>query len=151
MPKVSKFEEVDNMLNTVAAAGVEKTTPAEQAVKSERPVPTAQPVENRPSTTRTSGNVDAITQRLYKHYKSEERVEIMIAPMYAPYFGNKMTVSINGISIIVPCDGKKVSVPSTFAAEINRRIYEVNRRVEREKGMADKAVYEDSPGEARLF
>ena len=149
MPKMSKFEEVDNMLNT-AAAGIEKTMPAEQAVKPERPA-TETAVENRPSTSRVTGNVDLMTQRLYEHYKSEERVEIMIAPMYAPYFGNKMTVSINGISIVVPCDGKKVSVPATFASEINRRIYEVNRRVEREKGMAEKAVYEDSPGEARLF
>lgn len=146
MPKMSKFEEVDNMLNT-AAAGIEKTMPAEQAVKPA----TEKTVENKSTTSRSTGNVDLMTQRLYEHYKSEERVEIMIAPMYAPYFGNKMTVSINGISIVVPCDGKKVSVPATFASEINRRIYEINRRVEREKGMAEKAVYEDSPGEARLF
>ena len=38
-------------------------------------------------------------KRLAQEYKDQERVEVIISPMYRPHFGNKMPVIINGIPI----------------------------------------------------
>lgn len=91
------------------------------------------------------------TKKMYNTYKSENKKEITIAPMYAAYFGNIMTVMINGISIRVPCNGKRVTVPETFAAEIERRLNAINTQLNREKVCADTAFLEQSPGALELI
>ena len=91
------------------------------------------------------------TKKMYDTYKSENKKEITIAPMYAAYFGNVMTVMINGISIRVPCNGKRISVPETFAAEIERRLNAINTQLSREKACADNAFLEQSPGALELI
>ena len=91
------------------------------------------------------------TKKMYNTYKSENKKEITIAPMYAVYFGNIMTVMINGISVRVPCNGKRVTVPETFAAEIERRLNAINTQLNREKACADTAFLEQSPGALELI
>lgn len=85
---------------------------------------------------------------LVHQYTSEERVDVSIAPMYANEFGNVLRVSVNCISVTVPCNGKHYKVPATFATEINRRITAVNMRLEREKNI--QPVLETTPGEIPL-
>lgn len=89
-------------------------------------------------------------KNLVTTYSTEERVDVSIAPMYAAEFGNKMRVSVNCISVTIPCDGRHYKVPVTFATEINRRISAVNRRLAREKRAVDP-VYETSPGEISII
>lgn len=56
-----------------------------------------------------------------KKIKKAKLVEVSLAPMYAPYFGDIMTVSINGVSIYFPCNGRRYKVPEPFAALIHER------------------------------
>lgn len=65
--------------------------------------------------------------------RSEKKVPISVAPQYAAEFSNNMRVTINGISIFIPIDGKQYMVPETFAAEIQRRVYKVNQKLNRFK------------------
>lgn len=92
-----------------------------------------------------------LTKSIYEHYKSEKKESISIAPLYAPYFGNTMIVTINGISIAVPCNGHNIEVPKTFAAEIRRRMIMIDTKIQRERGLKEQSIYEVSPGETKLF
>ena len=136
--EVTPYENFEND-NEVVNKNVKKQVKSNKvvdSVKSESPLP---------------GGLDSDTKRLYHIYKNEERVEVAIAPMYAPYFGQIQTITINGISIKVPCNGSKIAVPKTFAAEIERRMANVNNRIKREQAMSKNAIFESSPGEAVLF
>lgn len=81
-----------------------------------------------------------------QYYKKQKRVEIYIPPMYAPYFGRVMTVSINGIDISVPCNGKRVKVPRIFADEIQSRMNAINKKRRIQTQLNEKNVFESSPG-----
>lgn len=92
-------------------------------------------------------------KELIKYYKSEKQVVTYISPMYRPYFGNVMTVTINGISIRFPVDGSKQEIPATFADEIERRRQNIDNILKKQKRMAAVKENEDkgSIGELSLF
>lgn len=95
---------------------------------------------------------DYARKALVDVYKAEPKVSVMIAPMYAPYFGRIMHVKINGISIAVPCNGKPYSIPETFAAEVARRLNAINEQQQQQKRYSDVAAnVERAPGELSLF
>lgn len=87
--------------------------------------------------------------------RNEEKVPVSVAPQYASEFSNNMRVTINGISVFIPIDGKTYMVPETFAAEIQRRVYNVNRKLNRFKrkgNTANNVIFEEkSIGEIKLF
>lgn len=84
-------------------------------------------------------------------YAKEKRVPISIPPMYAPYFGNNLRVSINCVSIVVPCNGKTVKVPVTFAREIKGRLAAKDKMLRMQRGLKDTTgIYERSPGDIPL-
>lgn len=88
--------------------------------------------------------------------RSEKKVPVSVAPQYAAEFSNNMRVTINGISIFIPIDGKMYLVPETFAAEIQRRVYKVNQKLNRFKrkgnGVSNDVIFEEkSIGEIKLF
>ena len=91
-------------------------------------------------------------KELTKEYTSEEKVPMYLSPMYRPYFGNVMRVSINGISIYFKVDGSTQLVPKTFADEIaSRRMY-VDAIVNKQRRMADiPNNAEKGVGELKLF
>ena len=95
---------------------------------------------------------DAARKKLAYEYSKEPKVSVMVAPMYAAYFGKVMHVMINGISIAVPCNGMPYSVPKTFAEEIHRRLRAVNEAELKSKRFADVASnVERAPGELALY
>lgn len=87
--------------------------------------------------------------------RKEEKVAVSVAPQYAAEFSNNMRVVINGVSIFIPIDGREYMVPATFAAEIKRRIFKVNQKLNRlrRKGTSEKfnLIEEKSIGEVKLF
>lgn len=113
------------------------------------------PTTSNKTKAKTEANITADyaseTKRMYETYKAEKKREITIAPMYAAYFGNIMTVMINGISVRVPCNGKHVSIPETFADEVERRMAVINEQINREKACADTAIFEQSPGALEII
>ena len=95
---------------------------------------------------------DQARKALVNVYKVEPKISVMVAPMYADYFGKVMHVMINGISIAVPCNGKPYDIPETFAAEVFRRLRAINEQQQRQKRYSDVASnVESSPGELALF
>lgn len=95
---------------------------------------------------------EALRKSLLKEYKEEELVPMYLSPMYKPYFGNVMQVSINGISIFFKIDGSTQTVPKTFADEITARRMAVDAIENKKRKMADiPSNVEGSPGELSLF
>ena len=95
---------------------------------------------------------EARKKELTKEYQAEPRVPMYLSPMYKPYFGNVMRVSINGISIWFKVDGSTQLIPKTFADEIaSRRMY-VDAIVNKQRRMADiPNNAEKGVGELKLF
>lgn len=85
-------------------------------------------------------------------YKNEETMPVNISPMYAKYFGNTMTVAINGITIAIPCNGKTYKVPKTHAIEALSRVRKVDASITRKQRMQDIVNnLETTPGELRFY
>lgn len=95
---------------------------------------------------------DHARKALAERYKREPKRSVMVAPMYAPYFGKVMHIMINGISIAVPCDGRPYDIPETFAGEVFRRINAINDQQSKAKRYSDVSTnIEGAPGELALF
>ena len=96
--------------------------------------------------------VEMRRRSLLKTYKEEDKLSVTISPLYKPYFGASMTVSINGISIIIPCDGKTYPINKTHAIEALGRIAKANLMIDRGKVLKDvSSNVESSPGEIKFF
>lgn len=88
---------------------------------------------------------------LANRYRNEEKVPMAVSPLYRPYFGNVMKVSINGISIYMPIDNTTHNIPKTFADEIHSRIKAVDAIMKKQDKMADiSRNLETAPGELPL-
>ena len=89
---------------------------------------------------------------LAKTFKAQNKVPVQISPLYRPYFGRVMTVTLNGISVAVPCDGKTYEVPASFAEEIQVRIFRQDQLIQKKNRLGDvQRNFEASPGELNLF
>ena len=87
-----------------------------------------------------------------KSMREQETVSISISPLYRPYFGRTMAVTINGASVYIPCDGKTYKVPKMFADEIKVRISNQDELFAKKRKLSDIASnFESSPGELRIF
>ena len=96
--------------------------------------------------------VEMKRRSLLKTYKEEDKISVSISPLYKPYFGASMTVSVNGISVVVPCDGKNRKIPKTHAIEALGKVAKVNLMIERGKKMRDvSSNIESTPGEIKFF
>lgn len=97
-------------------------------------------------------NAEARKKQLLQHYRNQEKVPMYLSPMYRPYFGNVMRVSLNGISIFFKVDGSVQKVPKDFADEITARRIAIDAILTKQSKMADITKnYESSPGELDLI
>ena len=96
--------------------------------------------------------LDKRQKGLVQTYATEEKVPVRVAPSYARYFGRVMRVSINGISVAVRCDGQTVMLPKTYAAEVLRRMSEMDKYELRLSKMSNVTKnFEASPGQLNFF
>ena len=99
-----------------------------------------------------SRKLDIAQKNLVNVYRNEPKVPVRVAPAYAKYFGRVMRVVINGIVISVRCDGQSVELPESFAAEVMRRMSEMDRYELRRQKMANvEKNIETSPGQINFF
>ena len=89
-------------------------------------------------------------QELFQIYKNAKKVPIQISPFYAPYFSKNQPLSINGIAIYVPCDGKTYHVPKPFADLAMRRIQRIDALIQKQGAMSS-FIEERYAGEAELI
>ena len=96
--------------------------------------------------------LDRKQKNLVNVYKNEKKINIAVAPSYAKYFGRVMRVSLNGISVAVRCDGKDTALPESFAAEVRRRMMEMDKYELRLRKMSRvQSNFETSPGQLSFF
>lgn len=89
---------------------------------------------------------------LHTEYKEQEQFTVQGAPMYRAYFGNTMVIQINGISVCVPLDGGRYSIPETFAKVFNQRISSVNEQLDLQNKLSNaQKNLEQYPGELDLI
>lgn len=101
---------------------------------------------------RQTRELDLAQKNLINVYKNEKKVPVRVAPSYAKYFGRVMRVSINGISIAVRCDGNTTMLPESYAAEVLRRMSEMDKYDLRLNKMAKvERNLESSPGQLNFF
>ncbi len=94
---------------------------------------------------------DKQRKSLAQQYAQEEKVSVMIAPMYAAYFGKVMKVELNGIPVAVPCDGRPYTIPKSYAAEVQSRLRMENDKQAKQKRFSECASnVESSPGALKL-
>ncbi len=96
--------------------------------------------------------VEVKRRELANVYRKEGKVPVSISPMYRPYVGNAMAISINGIAVYVPCNGHVYFLPKTFALEALARIRRIDDMLTKKERMTDIGNnYETSPGELKFF
>lgn len=97
-------------------------------------------------------DLDKKQKNLINVYKNEKKFNVAVAPSYAKYFGRVMRVSLNGISVAVRCDGRDTALPESFAAEVRRRMREMDKYELRLKNMSRvQSNFETSPGQLSFF
>lgn len=91
-------------------------------------------------------------RKLMQTFKNEKQVPVKISPMYQPYFGKTMPVSLNGLTIYVKVNGSVQYVPRSFADIIEERIMNIDRMLTKQHRMANiQENFESSPGELKIF
>lgn len=86
-------------------------------------------------------------------YQNSKYKTITIPPMYAPYFGNTMRVTINCITVTVRCNGTPHKVPLPHYKEIRGRMTARDNIMRIQNNMSDAkgAIFERAPGDVNLF
>jgi hypothetical protein len=97
-------------------------------------------------------DVERRQKNLLQTYRNEPLVPVRIAPSYAKYFGHVMRVNINGVIIAVCCDGRSVNIPETFAAEVYRRMTNMDNYELKVSNMSNvQRNFESAPGSLKFF
>lgn len=113
--------------------------------------PVAKP-STKPVKENTLTDLDARQKTLAQVYSSQKRYPVRVAPSYAKHFGNNMRVVINGIAIVIRCDGGTYDIPEVFAAEVERRMREIDIIDMKSRKMGDiKNNYEPDIGRLSFF
>lgn len=93
-----------------------------------------------------------LVQKNAKELKEQDQVTLSMAPMYRPYFGDVMTVSLNGLSIYFPLDGRGYKIPKAYAQIIQERRRRVDEHIMRTQRLANVTQnFERSAGELELI
>lgn len=97
-------------------------------------------------------NAEIRRRSLAEVYNSEEKISVTIPPLYKPYFGESMSVSVNGFLVVIPCDGRPHKVPKTHAEEAKARIRKTDNILMKKDAMRDvSSNFESSPGALQFF
>lgn len=67
-------------------------------------------------------------KKLYDVYDKEEKVLVTVSPFYAPFLGNNVMISVQGISVYVPANGQPFKIPKTHAGLLYQSIAQIDAR-----------------------
>ena len=109
------------------------------------PEKVAKPVAN---TNATPTNLEALNvdrkRKIAERYKNEPKKAVQISPLYAPYFGANLSITLNGILVVVPVDGQTREIPRSFADEVASRIMAVDTTIKKASKLSDVANNKES-------
>jgi len=124
-------------------------------ILSDMPETQAAPIEVQKAITRSNQAVakaQKLVQENAAQLRAEEKVSISLAPMYRPYFGDVMSVFLNGLPIYLPIDGRSYQIPKSYAMIVQERRRRVDEHVMRSQRLADvQSNFERSAGELVLI
>lgn len=93
-----------------------------------------------------------VRKEMLKKYKKEPTVQVFLSPLYKPYLGNVMAVSVNGISVYIKVDGSVHEIPKTFADIVNERRIYLDSIISKSSQMSNVSEnLETTPGELPLI
>lgn len=112
-----------------------------------------QPVQVRAATASTKlVEAEQQTRALHKQLTSEDLVPVSMAPLYRPYFGEVMTVGLNGLNIYLPIDGRTYKIPKSYAPIVQERRRRVDDFITRRQRMSNvQSNFETYAGELKLI
>ena len=88
---------------------------------------------------------------LIKKFQEEPKVQVSVSPLYKPYYGSTVLVSIQGISLYVPANGKTYSIPKSFAGVMYDSIASIDARIQKTQRMSNVTEnFETSAGALRF-
>jgi hypothetical protein len=67
-------------------------------------------------------------RELVKKFMAEPLITVTVSPFYAKYLGKTVMISIQGISVYVPANGRPYKVPAKHAAELFASIEAIDIR-----------------------
>jgi len=98
-----------------------------------------------------SATLEQKRRTLAKEYTDEQKVAVTISPFYAPYLSRVVRVSVNGIMVEVPADGKTYMINKTHADHVLAKIRRIDDMRARQQRASDVAKnLEHSPGELHI-
>lgn len=111
-----------------------------------------EPIAKKKTIEQETLELDRKQKNLVNVYKNEPQIAVSIAPSYAKYLGRIVRISINGVSVAIPCDGSSHKVSESFAAEIHSRMQKINEQELRAQKMSRvSSNLESSPGSINFF
>jgi len=129
----------------------------EESVKVHQEAPSAPIPVNNTEKNRLAGtalnlrSADAKRNRAAREYMNEDKVTVSISPLYKPYFGRVANISVNGISVYIPVDGRSYRINKTHAAATYEAISKIDAANERKSRMAEvTGNVESSPGQLKF-
>lgn len=140
---------------------VKKVPAKELEVKAAKPAkPKAEKVEEvKVGPKPTQASVDAMSLRsadrkrqiVAQGYAKEKKVAVSIPAPYKPYFGSTAMISVNGVSVYIPVDGRSYYVNETHAAEIFETLQNINAGTEQRAALANvQQNKEEAPGSLKF-
>ena len=82
-------------------------------------------------------SADRKRQIVAQGYAKEKKVAVSIPAPYKPYFGSTAMISVNGVSVYIPVDGRSYYVNETHAAEIFETLQNINAGTEQRAALAN--------------
>lgn len=101
-----------------------------------------------------SENVTALDnkrRKLVDKYKNQNKVPVIISPMYRPYFGKNAMVSVNGIAVYVPCDGRPYTIPRSHAGVLFDKIQKIDENNMKLNKMSDVSANKEASVGSLIF
>lgn len=86
---------------------------------------------NRSSGFKERANIDGASlmeaQATMLSYRNEPKVPVSIPKTFKNQFGNSLDITVNGVRVSIPCDGKTYFINETHAIHAKERIAKVDR------------------------
>lgn len=98
-----------------------------------------------------SATLEQKRRTLAREYTDESKIAVTISPFYAPYLSRVARVSVNGIMVEVPANGKTYMINKTHADHILAKIRKIDDMLARQQRASEVSKnLEHSPGELHI-
>lgn len=95
--------------------------------------------------------LDNKRRKLVDKYKTQNKVPVIISPMYRPYLGKNAMVSVNGIAVYVPCDGRAYTIPRSHAGVLLEKIQKIDENNMKLNKMSDVSANKEATVGSLVF